>query len=175
LTPEGETEVMAFDPQEQVHVVRKDRASGQGSSPGKKRTGGKGKTKGKATAKTARETQTAPAPEPASPAAEATAAPPPEAKAATTKRSRRPRSTAGAKKLSALDAAAQVLAEAGTALNCQELIQAMADRGLWVSPGGKTPAATLYSAILRELQTKGDQARFRKTERGKFAAANPKG
>ena len=57
-------------------------------------------------------------------------------------------------------------------MNCQELIQAMADKGLWVSPSGKTPSATLYAAILRELQTKGDQARFRKTERGKFAAAD---
>jgi hypothetical protein len=28
----------------------------------------------------------------------------------------------------------------------------------------------LYSAILRELKTKGSAARFRKTEKGKFAA-----
>ena len=39
---------------------------------------------------------------------------------------------------------------------------------LW-STNGKTPAATLYSSILREIQKKGDQARFVKTERGKFA------
>jgi hypothetical protein len=45
----------------------------------------------------------------------------------------------------------------------------MAAQGLWSSPAGKTPAATLYSALLKELQTKGDQARFVKTERGKFA------
>ena len=163
---------MAFDPQERVHVVRKDGASGQGPSPGKKRTGSKGKTKGKAKATTARETQTAAAPAPASPAVEATAAPPPEAKAATTKRSRRPRSTAGAKKLSALDAAAQVLAEAGTPMTCPELIQALAAQGLWTSPGGKTPAATLYSAMLREIQTKGGESRFRKSARGKFEATN---
>ena len=42
-------------------------------------------------------------------------------------------------------------------------------QGLWSSPNGATPAATLYSAILRELK-KGDAARFQKTERGKFAA-----
>jgi hypothetical protein len=41
---------------------------------------------------------------------------------------------------------------------------------LWTSPGGKTPHATLYSAILREIQVKGDAARFVKAERGKFAA-----
>jgi hypothetical protein len=34
------------------------------------------------------------------------------------------------------------------------------------------PASTLYSSILRELQTKGNEARFKKTEPGKFAAAN---
>jgi hypothetical protein len=75
------------------------------------------------------------------------------------------------KKLSALDAAAKVLAEAGTALTCPEMIAAMSATGYWTSPGGKTPSATLYSAILRELQTKGEKARFRKTERGKFARA----
>jgi hypothetical protein len=76
-----------------------------------------------------------------------------------------------AKKFSAVDAAAKVLAEAGTAMTCPEMIAAMATKGYWTSPGGKTPAATLYSAILREVQTKGDAARFRKTERGKFARA----
>jgi hypothetical protein len=76
-----------------------------------------------------------------------------------------------AKKLSALDAGAKVLAEAGTAMTCQEMIAVMVQKGYWTSPGGKTPAATLYSAILRELQTKGDAARFRKVGRGQFARA----
>ena len=44
----------------------------------------------------------------------------------------------------------------------------MAKRGLWSSPNGKTPEATLYAAILREIGTKGDAARFRKVERGQF-------
>jgi hypothetical protein len=73
----------------------------------------------------------------------------------------------GEKKLSALDAAARVLAEAGQPMTCQEMIDAMAAKGYWSSPGGKTPAATLYSAILREL-SKGTESRFVKTERGKF-------
>jgi hypothetical protein len=72
------------------------------------------------------------------------------------------------KKLSALDAAAQVLTEAGQTMNCQEMIAAMATKGYWTSPAGKTPQATLYSALLREIKTKGDQARFQKTERGQF-------
>ena len=54
-------------------------------------------------------------------------------------------------------------------MNCQEMIDAMAAKGYWTLPGGKTPAATLYSAVLRELATKGADARFAKTERGKFA------
>ena len=72
-------------------------------------------------------------------------------------------------RLSALDAAAKVLDEIGQAMTCQELITAMSSKGYWTSPGGKTPQATLYSAILREITTKGANSRFRKSERGKFA------
>jgi hypothetical protein len=74
------------------------------------------------------------------------------------------------KKVSAIDAAAKILAGSKEPMNCKELIETMAKRGLWTSPGGKTPHATLYSAILREINVKGKDARFRKTERGKFAA-----
>jgi hypothetical protein len=73
-------------------------------------------------------------------------------------------------KMSALDAAAKVLADAGEPMNCKALIDAMAAKGLWTSPGGATPWATLYSAIAREINEKGADARFVKTERGKFAA-----
>ena len=55
------------------------------------------------------------------------------------------------KKMSCLDAAAKVLAEAGQPMTTQEMIDAMSTKGYWSSPGGKTPSATLYSAILREL------------------------
>lgn len=75
-----------------------------------------------------------------------------------------------AKKLSALDAAAKVLASAKSAMTTKEMVDAMAAKKLWSSPGGKTPHATLYSAILREIGTKGKDARFKKTERGKFTA-----
>ena len=82
----------------------------------------------------------------------------------------RPKAEEKAKKLSAVDAAAQILADTKQAMNAKELIDAMAANGLWTSPGGKTPHATLYSAITREISTKGSDARFQKTERGKFAA-----
>jgi len=48
------------------------------------------------------------------------------------------------------------------------MIEAMATQGLWSSPGGKTPHATLYSAIIREIGLKGETARFVKAERGRF-------
>jgi hypothetical protein len=77
------------------------------------------------------------------------------------------------KKLSALNAAAKVLQEACRSLNCQEMIADMAQKGYWSSPQGKTPAATLYSALLREIKTKGTQARFQKTARGQFVYQTP--
>jgi hypothetical protein len=73
------------------------------------------------------------------------------------------------KKRSALDAAAKVLGETGQAMNCPELIAAMAAQGYWASPRGRTPHATLYAAFLREIQTQGEKARFVKTARGQFA------
>jgi hypothetical protein len=75
-----------------------------------------------------------------------------------------------AKKLSAIDAAAKLLAGAKEPLTTKEMVEKMAAQGLWKTPGGKTPDRTLYSAILREIATKGKDARFKKTERGKFAA-----
>lgn len=109
----------------------------------------------------------------------APAAPPEETPATTPenapeapKRERKPRTTKAAdKRMSALDAAHRVLTESSEPLNAQQMIQQMSEKGYWTSPGGKTPHATLYSAILRELTTKGDNSRFVKTERGRFAAA----
>jgi hypothetical protein len=75
------------------------------------------------------------------------------------------------KKTSALGAAARVLEEGGQPMTCPEMIEAMAAKGYWTSPGGATPAATLYSAILREIKAKGKEPRFVKTERGKFGLA----
>ena len=51
------------------------------------------------------------------------------------------------KKLSMIKAALQVLQERKVPMTCPEMIDVMATEGLWVSPGGKTPAATLYAAL----------------------------
>lgn len=76
--------------------------------------------------------------------------------------------------LSALDAAAKVLGTVQEPLGCKALIEAMASKGYWKSPGGKTPQATLYSAILREINTKGKESRFKKTDRGRFTLSTNK-
>ena len=76
----------------------------------------------------------------------------------------------GPKRPSGLDAAAQVLAEAKQPLTSGEMVKRMLDKGLWTT-SGKTPAATIYAAIIREIAKKGDASRFRKTERGKFELA----
>jgi hypothetical protein len=77
---------------------------------------------------------------------------------------------AAPKKTSALDAAAKLLASSKEPMTTKEIIDALAAKNIWKSPGGKTPDRTLYSAILREIGTKGKDARFKKTERGKFVA-----
>lgn len=95
---------------------------------------------------------------------------------ATKKTARTPKATTAAKKpatadkpMSGLDAAAEVLQDAGEPMRAKALVEAMAARGLWSSPAGKTPHATVYAAMLREIAAKGDAARFRKTDRGLFA------
>jgi hypothetical protein len=118
---------------------------------------------------------TAPLPETPTSAEQAQEQPQAPTTATKPPRTRLPKKTADSgkeKKLSALDAAAKVLAETGQAMSCPALIAAMASKGYWTSPGGKTPQGTLYSAIAREITTKGTGSRFTKAERGKFALAN---
>ena len=73
-------------------------------------------------------------------------------------------------KMSGLDAAAKVLAETGKPMNCEDMVKLMLEDGLWATEG-KTPAATIYAAIIREIAKKGDASRFRKTDRGMFTVA----
>jgi hypothetical protein len=72
------------------------------------------------------------------------------------------------KRVSGLDAAAKVLEESGEPMTAKEMVEAAEVKGYWKSPGGKTPHATVYSAIIREIAKKGGESRFCKTERGKF-------
>ena len=126
-----------------VPLTRIDKES-QTKRAGKKRGKAEGKAEGKATA--------GPKARKAKPAAAATKGAAPTEKAP--------------KKLSCLDAAAEVLKAEGKPMQTKAMVEAMATRGLW-STNAPTPAATLYSAILRELK-KGAASRFRKTGPGHF-------
>ena len=74
------------------------------------------------------------------------------------------------RQMSLVDAAVSILAQgSGDPMGCKDIVAEAVNRGLWAPRTGKTPASTLYAAILREIATKGDQSRFVKTERGRFA------
>jgi hypothetical protein len=85
----------------------------------------------------------------------------------------RPKNPATDRKPSGLDLAAKVLAEAGEPLAAKAIAERAIAAGWKTS--GKTPHATLYAAIIREISKKGDAARFQKTDRGLFVAADAKG
>ncbi len=71
------------------------------------------------------------------------------------------------KKPSLLDLAAEVLAKAKEPMDCKAMVAKVLATGRWQTKGA-TPHATLYSAVLRETQKKGKDARFKKVGRGKF-------
>ena len=67
-------------------------------------------------------------------------------------------------------AAIQVLREGGnTPMSVKEMVEQVTAKGLW-SParGGKTPWASLYASIFREIRQKGDAGSSRRT-----AASSP--
>ena len=68
---------------------------------------------------------------------------------------------APAKPLSGLDAAAQVLKTYKKAMTAKDIVALMKEDGLWSSEA-KTPEATIYSAMLTEVNKKGEQSRFKK-------------
>ena len=76
------------------------------------------------------------------------------------------------KKLSLLNAAAQVLAACRTPMNCKEMIAKAVEMGLWTPTGAKTPEQTLYSGIFREIKST-EEPRFKKsaTRKGSFEYA----
>jgi hypothetical protein len=77
------------------------------------------------------------------------------------------------KKVSGLDAAYNVLLAKGEPMTCKAIVDEMLAKGMWKT-NGKTPSATIYSAMLREIDGKPGESRFAKTGRGLFTAAPPK-
>lgn len=99
--------------------------------------------------------------------AKAKVAPAPAAEKAPAKAAK-PKREPKAKRPSGLDLAAKALEMAGQPLNAQQLATAAITLGWQTS--GKTPHATLYAAVIREIAAKGRDSRFTKTDRGLFTS-----
>jgi len=89
---------------------------------------------------------------------------------AAAKRGRKTKPKPKAKRASLLDLAAEVLAEADGPMNAKAIVEKALATGRWQTKG-KTPEATLYSALIREIAKKGGDARFEKVGRGTFQLA----
>ena len=55
-------------------------------------------------------------------------------------------------------------------MSCKDIVAEMLGKGAWKTTG-KTPEATIYAAIIREIAAKKNESRFRKTDRGMFEAS----
>jgi hypothetical protein len=126
----------------------------------KKATAKKAGTSKASTKRTASSKQTARKPSAKKSAATKT----PATKKATAKRSASP---------SGLNLAAKVLADAGEPLGSKEIAKRVIAAG-WTTKG-KTPHATLYAAMSREITVKGSASRFAKAGRGLFKATGKAG
>ncbi len=73
-----------------------------------------------------------------------------------------------AKRMSGLDAVAKVLQDAGKPMSAKDATEKAIERGLWKT-SGKTPEATTYAAIIRDIAARGKESRFKKVDRGMFA------
>jgi hypothetical protein len=87
------------------------------------------------------------------------------------KREPKPRKRADGK-MSGLDAAAKVLSESKEPMRVADIVEKARAKGYWESKAGKTPEATIYAAVIREIRDKGAGSRFVKKDRGLFAANN---
>lgn len=75
---------------------------------------------------------------------------------------------ASASRMTFLDAAESILKVCkGGPLGCNEMVLQATEAGL-LETRGRTPEATLYSAILRDMQKHGEASRFVKKGRGEF-------
>jgi len=73
----------------------------------------------------------------------------------------------GERKPGLLTLAADVLKDAKAPMDCKTIVEKVLAKGTWHTKG-KTPSATLYAAVIREIAAKGKDARFKKTDRGMF-------
>jgi hypothetical protein len=83
-------------------------------------------------------------------------------------------SKSDSKKIRQIEASILVLGKSKVAMNRKAMLEVMQVAGLWTTPKGATPDVTLYASILREIDTKGTDAQFRRTERAHFTLADSK-
>ncbi len=102
------------------------------------------------------------------PATVAKVTPKASTKAKPAKNATRPNDAPKPKQVSGLDLAAKVLADSKEPLQAKAIAERAITAG-WQTTG-KTPHATLYAAMIREIAKKGKDSRFIKTDRGLFAA-----
>ena len=88
-------------------------------------------------------------------------------KAQTQARAKAPKTPKAKKRDGCLDAAVKVLKETREAMSSKAMVETMLAKGWWKT-NSKTPHATLYAAILREIHKQGAKARFKKVDRGRF-------
>lgn len=79
---------------------------------------------------------------------------------------------ARAHKMTAIDAAYEVLAGASEPLHSNEIARRMIDQGLWTTKGS-TPGATVDSRIAVDIQANGAASRFRRIGRSTFTINTP--
>ena len=72
-------------------------------------------------------------------------------------------------KLSGINAAYEVLREAGEPLNIKQIMEQIIARNL-AKLNGKTPHSTISAALQMEIKRKGDASRFEKAGKGLFRA-----
>jgi len=108
----------------------------------------------------------------ATPAADVGARAKPDAKVAQEAKGKKPKAAKpkGERKPGCLDAAVRVLREAGKPMACGDIVKVALEKGYWQTKG-QTPHSTLYAAVIREIAAKGKEARFHKTDRGRFELA----
>jgi len=85
---------------------------------------------------------------------------------ATRTNARKSKRDSATKRKGILDFAAEILAKAKEPMSCKDIVEKAQAAG-WTT-SGKTPHATLYAAIIREISKKGKDARFEKVDRGRF-------
>ena len=78
------------------------------------------------------------------------------------------------KKMCQIEAEVAVLAKTKQPMNCKAVVEAIQREGLWTSTSGATPDATLCASILRVINARTKDARFKKVDRGLFALTGKK-